>query len=258
MQAISAVARNTFREAVRDRVLFSLVFFAVAMVGAAVLFTQMSFGIGPQALINFSLTAITMLGVIIAVFLGNQLVSKEIERRTLYTLLAHPVRRSEFVLGKFSGLLSTIIVNCGLMMLAFVLALTWLLRGFSPGESSLIAAAWFIFLQLAVLTAVSLLFSCFSSPLLAAMFSLGLFVIGNFDGELRTLGQNAHSFVVKWLVVALSYVLPNFSNFNIVTAVSHFHPASAGLIALNSGYAVLYCTILLIISSAIIENKDLK
>lgn len=257
--AILSVSRNAYREAIRDRILFSLVFFAVLMVGAAVLFSQMSFGIDAGALINFSLAAITLLGVIIAVFLGNQLVAKEIERRTLYTLLAHPVRRTHFLIGKFAGLVETLVVNCGLMGVALFLALLYVLPGHvAAGEWSLLAALYFILLELAVLTAIALVFSCISSPVLAAVFTLALFVVGSFDSELRTLGQSSRQWLGGHLAVWLSYVLPNFGSFNIATAASHFAPISWTLVGLNTAYAVVYCAIALAFASAIFENKDLK
>lgn len=259
MHAIAAVSRNAYREAIRDRILFSLLFFAVLMVGAAVLFSQMSFGINAEALINFSLAAITLLGVIIAVFLGNQLVSKEIERRTLYTLLAHPVRRTHFLIGKFAGLVWTLVVNCGLMGVVLFLALLYVLpTHVAAGEWSLAGALYFILLQLAVLTAIALLFSCFSSPVMAAVFTLALFVVGSFDRELRTLGQSSQQWLGGHLAIALSYVLPNFGGFNIATAASHFAPLSWSLVGLNTLYAAVYCGIALAIASAVFENKDLK
>lgn len=257
--AILSVSRNAYREAIRDRILFSLLFFAVLMVGAAVLFSQMSFGIAADSLINFSLAAITLLGVIIAVFLGNQLVSKEIERRTLYTLLAHPVRRTHFLLGKFAGLVWTLVVNCGLMGVALFLALLYVLPAHVvAGEWSLLAALYFILLALAVLTAIALLFSCFASPVLAAVFTLALFVIGNFDDNLRALGESSQQWLGGHLAIWISYVLPNFGDFNVATAASHFMPIGWRLIGLNTAYAVVYCGVALAIAGAIFENKDLK
>lgn len=258
-QAVAAVARNAFREAIRDRVLFSLVFFAVLMVGAAVLFSQMSFGISAASLVNFSLAAITVLGVILAVFLGNQLVSKEIERRTLYTLLAHPVRRTHFLLGKFAGLAATVAVNCGLMGVALLLALAYILPGhWAPGEAAVVAAVYLILLALGVLTAIALLFSCFASPVMAALFSLALFIIGNFDASLRALGHTAHNRWGGHVAVALAAVLPNFGIFNIATAAAHFEPIAWRLIGLDTLYAVVYSAVALVIAGAIFAHRDLK
>ncbi|MGH9534910.1 MAG: ABC transporter permease [Terriglobales bacterium] len=259
MNATAAVARNAFREAIRDRVLFSLVFFAVLMVGAAVLFSQMSFGISAESLVNFSLAAITALGVILAVFLGNQLVSKEIERRTLYTLLAHPVRRSEFLLGKFAGLAATVAVNCGLMGVALLLALAYVLPGhWAAGEAAVIAALYLILLALAVLTALALLFSCFASPVMAALFSLALFVIGNFDQNLRQLGRTAHSWLGGHAAIAVAAVLPNFGAFNVAAAAAHFQTIAWRLIGLDTAYAAIYSAAALVIAGAIFAHRDLK
>jgi hypothetical protein len=104
-----AIAYNTYREAVRDRVLYNLILFALLIVGASVLFGQISLDINRIVLINLGLTAISLFGIIIAIFIGIGLVSKEIEKRTLYTVLAaRPVRRWEFIAGKFLGLVMTL------------------------------------------------------------------------------------------------------------------------------------------------------
>lgn len=258
MNPIGAVARNTFREAIRDRILFSLLFFAAAMLGTAVLFTQMSFAIDAEALINFSLTALTLFGVVIAVFLGNQLVAKEIERRTLYTLLAHPVRRWQFVVGKYAGLLLTLLVNCGLMALAFLLALSYVLHGVHAGEAALAVALLFIFLQLALVTALALFFSCFASPVLAAVFSLSLFLVGNFAGDLRAMGHATPRLPAKLLALGASYLLPNFADLNIVTAAAHLQPMPASLVLYNLGYVGVYVAALLLAACALLEARDLK
>jgi hypothetical protein len=109
-----------------------------------------------------------------------------------------------------------------------------------------------------MLTSVSLLFSCFSSPLLAALFSLALFVIGNFSGDLRALGQASHSTAGRYALNVVSSILPAFSDFNVVTAASHFQHINAGLVLFDTLYAACYCAVLLIASAAIMERKDLK
>ena len=111
MNRVYHIALNTFREAVRDRVLYNLVAFAVLMCGTAILVGQISFGIEKLVVINLGLTAVSLFGVVISIFIGIGLVSKEIEKRTLYTLLSRPVRRWEFVVGKFLGLVGTLFVN---------------------------------------------------------------------------------------------------------------------------------------------------
>src|SRR3954469_3221420 len=128
------IAANTFREAVRDRVLYNLVFFALLMVGSAPLFGKISIGVERIVLVNLGLTAISIFGVIIAIFIGIGLVSKEIDKRTLYTVLTRPVQRWEFILGKFFGLLGTLVVNAALMTIGFFIALLYLVKGFESSD----------------------------------------------------------------------------------------------------------------------------
>src|ERR1700677_3768495 len=116
MSAIPAVvAINTFREAVRDRVLYNLIFFALMMIGASILVGEISIGIERLVIVNLGLSAISIIGLVMSIFIGVGLVSKEIEKRTLYSLLSKPIRRSEFLVGKYGGLLLTLTVNTAFM-----------------------------------------------------------------------------------------------------------------------------------------------
>src|SRR6201994_3956728 len=126
---IAYIAANTFREAVRDRVLYNLIIFAFLMIGASLVLGQITIGVERELLVNLGLTAISIFGVLIAIFIGIGLVSKEIDKRTLYTVLTRPVQRWEFIVGKFFGLVGTLVVNAGLMTLGFFAALLYLMRG---------------------------------------------------------------------------------------------------------------------------------
>src|SRR5580658_9604527 len=125
------VAINTFREAVRDRVLYNLIFFALMMMGAAIFVGQISIGIDRIVIVNLGLSAISLFGLVMAVFIGVGLVYKEMDKRTLYSLLSKPIRRSEFLLGKFAGLLLTLAVNTALMTLGLAAALFYVSRAFA-------------------------------------------------------------------------------------------------------------------------------
>ena len=159
------VAVNTFREAVRDRVLYNLIFFALLMIAAAVLVGQISIGIERLVIVNLGLTAISVFGLMMAVFIGVGLVYKEIDKFTLYVLLSKPIRRWEFLLGKYAGLLLTLTVNTALMTLGLAAALFYVTRAFPCSDFHVLVAIYFIFLKLALVTALALLFSCFSTPL---------------------------------------------------------------------------------------------
>src|SRR5689334_23467422 len=177
---IAAIAFNTFREAVRDRVLYNLIVFALLMIGSALLFGQISVGIHLIVLVNLGLTAISIFGVVIAIFIGIGLVSKEIEKKTLYTVLTRPVRRWEFVVGKFFGLAGTLVVNTIFMAIGVFAALLYVSHRFQKPDAWVLVALYFIILQFLIITALTLFFSSFSSPLLSAVFAFALFVIGSF------------------------------------------------------------------------------
>ncbi|MCU1287113.1 MAG: hypothetical protein JWO13_3463 [Acidobacteriales bacterium] len=251
------ISFNTFREAVRDRVLYNLVFFALLMVGSAPLFGQISVGLERIVLVNLGLAAISIFGVVIAIFIGIGLVSKEIERKTLYTVLSRPVRRWEFILGKYFGLAGTLAVNTFFMAVGFFAVLVFVTKSLAASDAQLLIAIYFIILQFLVITAITLLFSTFSSPLLSALFAFGLFLIGSFADDLRGLARMVegpqHS-----LLMGLSYIVPNFGAMNVVSQVAHQQSVPATLILHNTLYAFLYAAAALSAATLIFENRNLK
>src|SRR6195256_3730071 len=182
---IGYIASNTFREAVRDRVLYNLIAFALLMSGAAVLVGQISIEIERLVVINLGLAAVSLFGIVIAIFIGIGLVSKEIDKRTLYTVLSRPVRRWEFIAGKFFGLSGTLVVNTFFMAIGVFSALLYISHKFTRPDALILVALYFIVLQFLIICSLALLFSSFSSPLLAAVFAFSLFVIGSFAEDLR-------------------------------------------------------------------------
>src|SRR5213082_1811066 len=155
------IATNTFREAVSDRVLYNLIAFALLMSGATVLVGQISIGIEKLVVINLGLTAVSLFGIVIAIFIGIGLVSKEIDKRTLYTVLSRPVRRWEFIAGKFFGLAGTLVVNTIFMGIGVFAALAYVSHHFESSDFGILVALYFIILQFVVITALALLFSSF-------------------------------------------------------------------------------------------------
>ena len=252
------VAINTFREAVRDRVLYNLIFFALAMMAAAVLVGQITIGIERLVIINLGLTAISLIGTVMAIFIGVGLVYKEMEKRTLYSLLAKPVRRWEFLVGKFAGLVLTLVVNTALMTVGLGAALFYVAHAFTRADASILVAVYFILLELALVTALALFFSCFPTPMLSTLLTLGLFIAGQFSTALREYGRVAHSRVLEAIFGAIYYLLPNFHDFNAIGAVAHGDAIPTALIVHNTLYAVLYIAVVLLGASAIFANVDLK
>src|SRR5512142_329961 len=220
---VSAISYNTFREAVRDRVLYNLIFFALLLVASALLVGQITIGIERQVLINLGLTAISLFGIVIAIFIGIGLVSKEIDKRTLYTVLARPVRRWEFLVGKFCGLVGTLAVNALFMTVGFFAALLYLARRFQANDGWLLVAIYFIVLEFVIVTALALVFSSFSSPLLSAVFAFALFVIGTFGEDVRGFAEMTHG-ISRVAATAVAYLVPNFASLNVISRVAHDQP----------------------------------
>jgi len=253
-----AVALNTFREAVRDRILYNLVAFAVILIASAVLFGEISIGIQKIILINLGLSSISIFGLLIAIFLGIGLVYKEVDKRSLYALLSKPIRRSQFIVGKFLGLNLTLLVNTLFMTAGLWGTLYYLTRQFEHQDRFIWIAIYFILLQLCLVTAVCLFFSCFSTPALSAIFTFLLYVIGTLSSDIRAFGELTKNVSVKAFTTFLYYLLPNFGNFNIEAWVSHGRSVSGSLILLNTLYTLCYGGVLLTASVVIFSRKDLK
>ena len=256
-QRITSIAANTFREAVRDRVLYNLIAFAVLLSGAAILVGQISIEIEKLVVINLGLTAVSLFGVVIAIFIGIGLVSKEIEKRTLYTVLSRPVRRWEFIVGKFFGLAGTLVVNTVFMGIGVFAALLFVAHEFQKPDGWVLVALYFIILQFLIICSLALLFSSFSSPLLSAVFAFSLFVIGTFSEDLRNFAGMA-SGLTKWLATAIAYLVPNFSALNVISSVAHGQPVSGQLVIYNTLYAVLYAAMALSGAILIFQRRNLK
>ncbi len=268
MTRVWLVAWHVFKESVRDRVLFAIVGFAIVLVAASVLIGQITAGQDVKIIKDLGLATIELSGVLMAVFIGVGLVSREIERRSIYSLLAKPLRRWEFVVGKYLGLVGTIVINVALMTLALYAMLAWL-QWTTPEaiqrawltpvvDPALLKAIVLIVAELALVTAVALFFSTFSSSgLLSAGFTLGVWVVGLFSEDLRGFSALASSPLVGWVVNAVGVVVPAFSAFDIKAAVVHGRPpVSWTYVLLTVGYAAWYAGALVGAAVAVFTRRE--
>jgi ABC-type transport system involved in multi-copper enzyme maturation permease subunit len=253
---LTAITLNTFREAVRDRVLYNLILFVLLLVASAPLFGQISIGMERLILVNVGLSSISLFGVIIAIFIGIGLVSKEIEKKTLYTILSRPVRRWEFIVGKYLGLIMTLVVNTALMTAGFYIALM-ATNGLHKADSLLLVAIYFTVLQFLIVTALTVLFSTFSSPIFSAIFAFALFVIGTFAEDLKNFAAISKG-AAKLLATAAAYLMPNFASLNIIAQAAHDQGVGGRLILFNTLYAILYSASAVVAAVLIFERRNLK
>jgi ABC-type transport system involved in multi-copper enzyme maturation permease subunit len=268
MTTVPQIAVNVFKESVRDKILYNLVVFAVLLMAASYLLGQLTAGQDIKIIKDLGLAAIATFGLLIAVFIGIGLVWKEVERKSIYSLLAKPIRRSEFVLGKYCGLALTLFVNVSVMTIAFYLVLAYMgwrelpsVRASWPApatDPAMLKAVALIFVELLLVTGIALFFSTFSSPFLSASLTLGLWVIGHFNADLRQFENVVDSPIAAWLARGLYYVLPNFAAFDVKAQVVYGQAVPAQYIALTALYGAVYLALLLTAAVVIFSRRDFK
>ena len=252
---IIPIALNTFRESARDRVLYNTVLFVILLIIASVVMGRIAVGQEVKIIIDLGLSAMTIFGALIAIFLGIGLVSKEIENGAIANILSKPVRRSEFILGKYFGLCLTLLVNSAVMAAAITLALFYA-RGGAAQMLNIWPSVWLIFLELAIITAVALLFSCFSSPALSALFALLIFLIGRWSPDLRLIAETSTSTATRVISRSLYHLLPNLANFNYINETAHGMTAPWPVVAGNTLYAVFYIAATLTAAALIFNRRN--
>ena len=251
---VGAIALNTFREAIRHRILYLLLVFAVVMITFAQILSLMTVGSEEKIVKDFGLASIDIFGVLTAVFIGIGLVSREIEKRTVYTLLAKPIHRFEFVLGKFAGLALTLLVNTAVMTAWFVLIL--LIKGmFDP---PLVLVVIFLYFQFLLITALAVLFSCLSTPILASVMTLALYVIGHLLWSLDLLATRLPGETGRVLCRVLYYLLPNLGNFDIKGEVVNGLAIAPERLLWATLYLVVYGAAILWTACTAFESKELQ
>jgi ABC-type transport system involved in multi-copper enzyme maturation permease subunit len=261
MRVIAHVAVNVFKESVRDRVLYNLVVFGALLIGASYLIGQLTAGQDIKIIKDLGLASIATFGLLIAVFIGIGLVWKEVERRSIYALLSKPVRRHEFVLGKYAGLALTLLVNVAIMTVAFYAVLAYLSTQFPAAQAidpRMLLAIGLIFLELLLVTAIALFFSTFSGPFLSAALTFGLWVIGHFNADLRNFESVVESKVAAYLARGLYYVLPNFAAFDVKAQAVQGLPIPWSYMAVTAAYGAVYIALLLTGAVVVFSRRDFK
>jgi Cu-processing system permease protein len=268
VRPVGLIALNVFRESVRDKVLYNLVAFAILLMGASYLIGQLTAGQDVKIIKDLGLAATSVFGLFIAVFIGIGLVSKEVERRSIYGLLAKPIERHHVILGKYAGLVLTLAVNLAVMTAALYFVLAYMAWMAGPAVAAvwerpaldplMLSAVLLTFIELSVVTAIAVFFSTFSTPLLSAALTVGLFVAGRFSADLRDFNQVVESPVAGAIARGLYWILPNLAQFDVRAEVVHGQPIGIGYLALAAGYGLLYTAALITMATFIFSQRDFK
>jgi len=257
-----------FKESVRDRVPYAMVVFAVLLIAASYLIGQLTAGQDMKTIKDLGLAALSIFGLFIAVFIGIGLVSKEVDRKSVFGLLSKPVSRTQFILGKYAGLVMTLAVNLGVMTVAYFAVLYYMNVTTAPGiraawpspamDPRLLVAIGLIFAELMLVTALALFFSTYSSPLLATLLTLGLWVAGHFNADLRNFENVVDNPVAIAIARGAYYVLPNLAPFDVKAEVVYGMPIAMRAVGFTLIYAVVYITLLLTAAVTIFRRRDFK
>jgi len=250
---IRAIALNTFKEAIKDRILYLVFFFAALCLIFSRLLALLTVGDQVKIITDVGLAAISLFGALMAILIGTGLVYKEIDKKTIFSLLSKPIHRYQFLLGKFFGLTLTLFVMLSLMAVIFFLIL--FLHTFQV-EWRVFGVIFLIFIELSLVTSVAILFSTFSTPILSSIFTLAFYLIGHFAWGLETLITKIQSGFLKILAQIFYALLPDLENFNYKTEIVHHLPIPANAVILSVLYGVVYTVFILVLAMLIFRKRD--
>jgi ABC-type transport system involved in multi-copper enzyme maturation permease subunit len=256
LSRILTIAKNAFREAVRDRILYNLVLFVLLITAGAIFLGELSAGQEARVIVNLGLGTMLIIGSFVAIFVGVSIVWKEIEKRTVYSIFSKPIGRGEFIIGKYLGLCLTLLVNVIVMGIGLTLALLYV------HGTEFALAIWpvvlLIYLELTILTAVAIMFSSFSTPALSSLLTFFVFIIGHFSASLRQLAEEMGTRPAKAIFGAIYYLLPNLSHFSFATEAANGIAAPPAMLGADIAYAIVYDAILLTITIFVFSRRNFK
>ncbi len=251
---VFTIAGNTFRETVRDKIFYNLLIFYIAMVSISILLGGLSIGEDSKIIKDIGLSGMAVFGALITIFIGISLINREVDRRTIYTVLSKPVSRAEFILGKFAGLSTLIGVNVMLMTVCLLLVLYGVTGKI---DSSIFLPLPFMFLEFILLAALAIMFSSFSTPTLSAIFTLSLYILGHLSPALRDISLSGNTLMAK--VTSVIYkIIPNLENLNLREEIVYSLTIDWSMLIYSAFYGILYTGFLLIASIYLFGRRDLR
>lgn len=255
MRKVTAICLNTFRESVRDKIFYSLLAFALLMLGFSVVLGSLSLGDTYKIIQDFGLMSLSLFGMLTAIFVGIGLVYKEMEKRTIYVILAKPIARWQFLLGKYLGLSLTLAVM-EICMTVGLFALCYIYKGMVPYRAAYAVVG--IIFELQLILAAAVLFSTFTTPFLSGLFTLSVFIIGHITVDLKVIAESMEASMVTSVMKIMYYLLPNLERLNFKAAVVHQLEIPIGVFLTSILYSSLYTAVILLGSVLIFNHRDMK
>lgn len=250
------IARNVFLEVIRDRILYLIALFALLMVAASVMLPEVSAGAQDKITLDLGLAGIHLLSVIVAVFVGTGLVNKEIEKRTVLVLIAKPVSRAEFLIGKHLGLSAVLAVLIAALAAIFLAVVAF--NGIEFPLQSVLLAIAFMFLEVILITAVAIMFGVFTSSLLATLLTFATYLMGHLTQDLVALGELSENPALQRVTNGLFLVLPDLERLNLRNEAIYgmeLLPDPMTMLS-NVLYGLIYTALLLTIAILIFSRRQ--
>ncbi len=252
---VGILAYSTFRETVRDRIFYLVAVFGFVMLASTAVVSPLTIGAQGKIMVDVGLAAMTVFGMLVVVFVGSNMVRKELDKGTILTILSKPVSRREYLWGKFLGLGMTQVSMITVMGVLFLL-----MTLVAPGDFSLrfVGAIYMGLLEMVLITSVVVFFSTCVSPVLAAVFTLGVFVMGHLSESIRDFGTMQGTALQAHIADVVYYLIPNLEVFNVRGAVVHGEAVSTEHLLMATVYALAYSGLLLLLAGSVFARKELR
>ncbi len=254
MNVLSVIALNTFKETIRNKVLYNILLIAGVVLLLSMTFGELSVFSRSQVMADFGMATMSLTGLLLAVFIGVGMIGMEISTKTVYGVITKPIGRAPFIIGKFAGLFVTLMVNLIIIAAIFMVSIHLLGGELNWG---VISAITLIMMEMAVIVAAAIFFSSFTTPTLAAIFTLAFYAAGHLNTAITMGTRQAQNAIWQTVLQIIYYILPNLDHFNIRTQVVYGQPVAEGFFALALLYGTLYTAILLVLSVWVFSSKDL-
>ncbi|MEO0137446.1 MAG: ABC transporter permease subunit [candidate division WOR-3 bacterium] len=252
---VMAILENTFKEALRQRIMLLLIIFSILLIVVSMFLEPFALGESPKLLRDFGMAVASLFGILVVIIIGSTLIHKDIEKRTIYTVIAKPVKRSEIILGKFLGLFLLIALLAGAMALIHQLVILVYEGRF---DLSILLNLPFSLIEIMVLLGILLLFSSFSSATLTSIMGVIFYVIGHASPDLKLFADTVKVPALKYLAYGFYYILPNLENFNLRLELVHKLPIYTDQLLFSLCYGLIYTIFLLYLAVLIFEQREFK
>ena len=250
---LSAFISQTFKEAIRNKILYGIGFFAVAILLFSMVLGELSLYEQERVIRDVGMTFMMVMGIGLAIYTGVGMLHKEIDRRIIYTILSKPVRRYQVIIGKFIGIACTLFVELFAMFAVFLILLV--VRDMSI-DMTLFQAFWLTYMESLVIAAAALMFSTFSSAMLSTLMSAGFVVLALLNPQIELYANKSKSVEIAAAMKGAQFLLPNFDHFDVSTQVSYAMEIPAHHVFMSSLHGLAYIVVLICIASVIMEKRD--